>query len=126
MKKMTSLRDKTIDGLRNIPYSMLNGDSVCRLPGNVNVCFEGAEAEALLFLLDQAGICASSGSACMSGSLEPSHVLLAIGRTPDQAKSALRLSFGEENTEEQVDFIVETTAKAVNSLRGVKAYVPSW
>lgn len=124
MKKMTSLRDKTIDGLKNIPYSILNGDPVCRLPGNVNVCFEGVEAEALLFLLDQAGICASSGSACMSGSLEPSHVLLAIGRTPDQARSALRLSFGEENTEEQVDFIIETTAKAVSSLRGVKSSVP--
>lgn len=124
MKKMTSLRDKTIDGLKNIPYSILNGDPVCRLPGNVSVCFEGVEAEALLFLLDQAGICASSGSACMSGSLEPSHVLLAIGRTPDQARSALRLSFGEENTEEQVDFIIETTVKAVSSLRGVKSSVP--
>ena len=88
---MTSLRDKTIDGLKNIPYSILNGDPVCRLPGNVNVCFEGVEAEALLFLLDQAGICASSGSACMSGSLEPSLEDMAITRVLCSAGRVLQI-----------------------------------
>ena len=96
--RMTKQRDRLINGLSAIPHSILNGDAERRLPGNVNFCFEGIEGESLLLLLDDKGICASSGSACTSGSLDPSHVLLAIGRIHDIAHGSLRLSLSEENT----------------------------
>ena len=101
---MSALRDKLISGPVQIPHSALNGDPVHRLPGNVNFCFEGIEGESLLLLLDAKGICASSGSACTSGSLDPSHVLLAIGRPHEMAHGSLRLSLCEWNTEEEVDY----------------------
>jgi cysteine desulfurase len=104
--KVSALRDKLISGLSKIPHSALNGDPVHRLPGNVNFCFEGIEGESLLLLLDAKGICASSGSACTSGSLDPSHVLLAIGRPHEVAHGSLRLSLCEWNTEEEVDIIL--------------------
>ena len=102
-QKVSALRDKLIAGLSKIPHSALNGDPVNRLPGNVSFCFEGIEGESLLLLLDAKGICASSGSACTSGSLDPSHVLLAIGRPHEVAHGSLRLSLCEWNTEEEVD-----------------------
>ena len=107
-EKLTYLRDKLIDGLSKIPHCALNGDRKQRLPGNVNFCFEGIEGESLLLLLDQKGICASSGSACTSGSLDPSHVLLAIGRPHEVAHGSLRLSLCEWNTEEEIDYILES------------------
>ena len=100
--KLTKLRDRLIEGLDKIPYGELNGDRTSRLPSNVNFCFEGIEGESLLLLLDDKGICASSGSACTSGSLDPSHVLLAIGRPHEVAHGSLRLSLGEETTEADV------------------------
>ena len=103
---VTSLRDKLIAGLSRIPHSALNGDPVNRLPGNVSFCFEGIEGESLLLLLDAAGICASSGSACTSGSLDPSHVLLAIGRPHEVAHGSLRLTIDAGNTEEEIDRII--------------------
>ena len=115
--KVSALRDQLIAGLSQIPHSALNGDPVHRLPGNVNFCFEGIEGESLLLLLDQAGICASSGSACTSGSLDPSHVLLAIGRPHEVAHGSLRLSLCEWNTQEDVDHIL----KEVPPDRGVPA-----
>ncbi|MBR6258801.1 MAG: IscS subfamily cysteine desulfurase, partial [Oscillospiraceae bacterium] len=103
---MTAVRDKIIEGLKLIPHSALNGDAKKRLPGNINFCFEGIEGESLLLLLDDRGICASSGSACTSGSLDPSHVLLAIGRKHDVAHGSLRLSIGEDVTEEEADYMI--------------------
>ena len=120
---VSALRDKLIDGLSTIPHSALNGDRTSRLPGNVNFCFEGIEGESLLLLLDQAGICASSGSACTSGSLDPSHVLLAIGRPHEVAHGSLRLTLCEENTEQEVGEILKAVPKIVTYLRG---FSPIW
>lgn len=122
-KKEKVLRDRLIEGLGKIPYSMLNGDQKQRLPGNVNYIFEGIEGESLLLLLDARGIAASSGSACTSGSLEPSHVLLAIGRPHEVAHGSLRLSISSENTIEEMDYIVEQTKEVVEYLRSIS---PVW
>ena len=121
--KVTALRDRLIDGLAAIPHAALNGDRDHRLPGNVNVCFEGIEGESLLLLLDDRGICASSGSACTSGSLDPSHVLLAIGRPHEVAHGSLRLSLCEENTEAEVDAMLREIPKVVEYLRNMS---PVW
>ena len=121
--KVTAMRDRLIEGLKQIPHSALNGDEVNRLPGNVNFCFEGIEGESLLLLLDMKGVCASSGSACTSGSLDPSHVLLAIGRVHDVAHGSLRLSLCEYNTEEEVDHILQVVPEVVSYLRGMS---PVW
>ena len=121
--KVSALRDQLIAGLSQIPHSALNGDPVHRLPGNVNFCFEGIEGESLLLLLDQAGICASSGSACTSGSLDPSHVLLAIGRPHEVAHGSLRLSLCEWNTQEDVDHILKEVPRIVAYLRSIS---PGW
>ena len=120
---LTKMRDKLIEGLNQIPHSVLNGDAVHRLPGNVNFCFEGIEGESLLLLLDDKGVQASSGSACTSGSLDPSHVLLAIGRVHDVAHGSLRLSIGEEITEEEVDYIIKAVKEVVEYLR---SFSPIW
>ncbi|MDO4811855.1 MAG: cysteine desulfurase NifS [Eubacteriales bacterium] len=117
------LRDKLIAGLSAIPHSALNGDPVNRLPSNVNFCFEGIEGESLLLLLDDKGICASSGSACTSGSLDPSHVLLAIGRVHDVAHGSLRLSLGENITEEEIVYLITSVTEAVDYLRRMS---PVW
>jgi len=122
-KKVSALRDRLIDGLSKIPHSALNGDPVNRLPGNVSFCFEGVEGESLLLLLDAKGICASSGSACTSGSLDPSHVLLAIGRPHDVAHGSLRLSLCEWNTDEEIDRILDAVPEVVEYLRGMS---PLW
>ena len=122
-KKVTALRDKLIAGLSKIPHCALNGDAVHRLPGNVSFCFEGIEGESLLLLLDMKGVCASSGSACTSGSLDPSHVLLAIGRVHDVAHGSLRLSLSEYNTEEEIDHILTVVPEVVEYLRGMS---PVW
>lgn len=117
-KKLTYLRDKLIDGiLNNIPYSRLNGDREKRLPGNVNISFEFVEGESILLMLDMKGICASSGSACTSGSLDPSHVLLAIGLPHEKAHGSLRLSLGMFNTEEETDYIIKELPPIINRLR---------
>ena len=121
--RMAALRDRLIAGLAEIPHSALNGDAKKRLPGNVNFCFEGIEGESLLLLLDERGICASSGSACTSGSLDPSHVLLAIGRVHDVAHGSLRLTIGEEATGEEIDYIVRNVREVVEYLRG---FSPVW
>lgn len=121
--KVSALRDQLIAGLSQIPHSALNGDPVHRLPGNVNFCFEGIEGESLLLLLDQTGICASSGSACTSGSLDPSHVLLAIGRPHEVAHGSLRLSLCEWNTQEDVDHILKEVPRIVAYLRSIS---PVW
>ena len=118
-----ALRDRLIRGLLEIPHSALNGDAQKRLPGNANFCFEGIEGESLLLLLDDKGISASSGSACTSGSLDPSHVLLAIGRVHDVAHGSLRLSLGEDITEEEVDYIVKSVKEVVEYLR---SFSPVW
>ena len=115
---VTGLRDKLIEGLSKIPHSDLNGDRVNRLPGNVSFCFEGIEGEALLLMLDMHGVCASSGSACTSGSLDPSHVLLAIGRVHDVAHGSLRLSLSHYNTEEEVDRFLDI----LSQIRGAMGY----
>ncbi|MCR5090992.1 MAG: cysteine desulfurase [Oscillospiraceae bacterium] len=120
---MTAMRDRLIRGILEIPHAALNGDAERRLPGNVNVCFEGIEGESLLLLLDDKGICASSGSACTSGSLDPSHVLLAIGRVHDVAHGSLRLSIGEEITEEETDYIIQSVKDVVAYLR---SFSPIW
>ena len=120
---VSALRDKLIAGLKTIPHAALNGDETKRLPGNVNFCFEGIEGESLLLLLDEAGICASSGSACTSGSLDPSHVLLAIGRPHEVAHGSLRLSLCEENTSEQVDYMLREIPRVVEYLRSMS---PVW
>ena len=117
------LRDRLIEGLKQIPHSALNGDAVKRLPGNVNFCFEGIEGESLLLLLDDRGISASSGSACTSGSLDPSHVLLAIGRVHDVAHGSLRLTLGEDATEEEVDYMIKNISEVVEYLR---SFSPVW
>ena len=122
-KTVSALRDRLIRGLSQIPHSALNGDPVNRLPGNVSFCFEGVEGESLLLLLDAKGICASSGSACTSGSLDPSHVLLAIGRTRELARGSLRLSLCAQNTDEDVDRILEAVPETVQYLRGSS---PMW
>ena len=122
-RHLTAMRNRLIEGLSQIPHSALNGDAQCRLPGNVNFCFEGIEGESLLLLLDDRGICASSGSACTSGSLDPSHVLLAIGRVHDVAHGSLRLSIGEDIHEEDVDYIIRTVKEVVEYLRG---FSPIW
>ncbi len=121
--KVTALRDKLIAGLKEVPHCALNGDEVNRLPGNVSFCFEGIEGESLLLLLDMKGVSASSGSACTSGSLDPSHVLLAIGRVHDVAHGSLRLSLCEYNTEAEVDHILEVVPQVVQYLRGIS---PVW
>ena len=121
--KVSALRDKLIAGLSAIPHAALNGDPVNRLPGNVNFCFEGIEGESILLLLDAKGICASSGSACTSGSLDPSHVLLAIGRPHEVAHGSLRLSLCEWNTEEEVDYMLQVIPEVVAYLRSMS---PVW
>ena len=123
MEKVTAMRDRLIEGLSKIPHCALNGDPVNRLPGNVSFCFEGIEGESLLLLLDMKGVCASSGSACTSGSLDPSHVLLAIGRVHDVAHGSLRLSLSEYNTMEEVDHILTVVPEVVSYLRGIS---PVW
>ena len=120
---LTAKRDRLIRGLKEIPHSALNGDAERRLPGNVNFCFEGIEGESLLLLLDDKGIEASSGSACTSGSLDPSHVLLAIGRVHDVAHGSLRLSIGEELSDEEVEYIIRSVAEVVEYLR---SFSPIW
>lgn len=115
---VTKLREQLINGLKKIPGALLNGDATNRLPGNVNFCFPDTEAEGLLLLLDNKGICASSGSACTSGFLDPSHVLLAIGRDPQTARGSLRLTLDYENTKEEVEMIIKAVAETVKILRG--------
>lgn len=122
-KKLIALRNKLISGISEIPHSILNGDAEKRLPGNVHFCFEGIEGESLLLLLDDKGICASSGSACTSGSLDPSHVLLSIGRPHEIAHGSLRLSLSEENTEEEIDYTIKAVKEVVEYLRGIS---PIW
>lgn len=122
-KKVLYLREKLINGLSQIEHSVLNGDREKRLPSNVSFCFEGIEGESLLLLLDDKGICASSGSACTSGSLDPSHVLLAIGRVHDIAHGSLRISLSFENTEEEIDYIIKSVKEVVEYLRGIS---PVW
>jgi cysteine desulfurase len=122
-KYVSALRDKLIDGLKKIPHSRVNGDRTKRLPGNVNMCFEGIEGESLLLFLDDEGIEASSGSACTSGSLDPSHVLLAIGVPHEIAHGSLRLTLCESNTEEEVDYIIEKVPQVVQRLRDMS---PVW
>lgn len=123
MEKTTRMRDRLIDGLLEIKGTVLNGDAKQRLPGNVNVSFDGIEGESLLTLLDANGIAASAGSACHTGSKEPSHVLLAIGRTREQANAALRLSIDETNTDEEIDYIIKTVRESVAYLR---RFSPKW
>ncbi len=123
MPRVAAMRDRLIEGLSQIPHSALNGDAVNRLPGNVNFCFEGIEGESLLLLLDMKGVAASSGSACTSGSLDPSHVLLAIGRVHDVAHGSLRLSLSEYNTDEEVDHILKVVPEVVQYLRNMS---PVW
>ena len=122
-KKVAALRDKLIAGLSRIEHCALNGDATNRLPSNVNFCFEGIEGESLLLLLDDKGICASSGSACTSGSLDPSHVLMAIGRPHEVAHGSLRLTLSEENTQEDIDYIVKSVKEVVAHLR---SFSPVW
>ncbi len=122
-KKVAALRDKLIAGLSRIEHCALNGDATNRLPSNVNFCFEGIEGESLLLLLDDKGICASSGSACTSGSLDPSHVLMAIGRPHEVAHGSLRLTLSEENTEEDIDYIIKSVKEVVAHLR---SFSPVW
>ncbi len=121
--KLIPLRDRLIEGLTEIPHTVLNGDPIQRLPNNIHVCFEGIEGESLLLLLNNKGIYASSGSACTSGSLDPSHVLLAIGRPHEIAHGSLRLSLSEENTIEEVESIIKITKESVTYLRGMS---PIW
>ena len=123
MPRVAAMRDRLIEGLSKIPHSAVNGSLVNRLPGNVSFCFEGIEGESLLLLLDAQGICASSGSACTSGSLDPSHVLLAIGRVHDVAHGSLRLSLCEYNTDEEIDHILKVVPQVVQYLRSMS---PVW
>ena len=122
-RKVTAMRDKLIAGLSEIPHCALNGDPINRLPGNISFCFEGIEGEALLLLLDMKGISASSGSACTSGSLDPSHVLLAIGRVHDVAHGSLRLSLSHYNTDEEIEHILKAVPEVVQTLRNMS---PVW
>ena len=117
--KVIAMRDRLIQGLSQIPYSILNGSREKRLPGNVNFCFEGVSGESLLLLLDSRGICASSGSACASGALEPSHVLLSLGLAPEIAQGSLRISLDISNTEEEIDYMLEVIPQVVEQLRGM-------
>ena len=121
--KMTQLRDRLIQGLSQIPHSVLNGDADSRLPGNVSFCFEGIEGESLLLLLDDKGISASSGSACASGALDPSHVLLAIGRPHEIAHGSLRLTLSRETTQKEIDDTIEAVKQVVAYLRQMS---PVW
>ncbi len=121
-KRLIPLRDRLIEGLSKIPYSILNGDAERRAPGNVNFCFEGIEGESLLLLLDDKGISASSGSACTSGSLDPSHVLLSIGRPHELAHGSLRLTIGADITEEEVDYIIKSVGEVVAYLRSISPF----
>ena len=120
---VSALRDRLIEGLSKIPHGVLNGDATHRLPGNVNFCFEGIEGESLLLLLDDKGVYASSGSACTSGSLDPSHVLLAIGRPHEIAHGSLRLTLSEETAEEEIDYMIQAVREVVEYLRGMS---PVW
>lgn len=122
-EQLLALRGQLIQGLSEIPYAVLNGEAIRRLPGNVNFCFEGIEGEGLLLLLDAKGICASSGSACTSGSLDPSHVLLAIGRPHEIAHGSLRLTLSEETTAEEIAQTIEAVKEVVAYLRGIS---PVW
>ena len=117
--KVTAMRDRLIQGLSQIPYSILNGSREKRLPGNVNFCFEGVSGESLLLLLDSRGICASSGSACASGALDPSPVLLSLGLAPEIAQGSLRISLDISNTEEEIDYMLEVIPQVVEQLRGL-------
>ena len=117
--KVTAMRDCLIQGLSQIPYSILNGSREKRLPGNVNFCFEGVSGESLLLLLESRGICASSGSACASGALDPSHVLLSLGLAPEIAQGSLRISLDISNTEEEIDYMLEVIPQVVEQLRGM-------
>lgn len=121
--KIGALRDRLIQGLSEIPHAVLNGDAEKRLPGNVHFCFEGIEGESLLLFLNDKGICASSGSACTSGSLDPSHVLLAIGRPHEIAHGSLRLSLSEETTEADIDTTIQAVKDVVSRLRSMS---PVW
>ena len=122
-KRLSLLRDRLIQGASKIDRSYLNGDATRRLPGNFNMCFEGIEGESLLLLLDMKGVCGSSGSACTSGSLDPSHVLLSIGLPHEIAHGSLRLSLSDQNTEEDVDYILEVLPQVVGRLREMS---PLW
>ncbi|MCQ2359706.1 MAG: cysteine desulfurase NifS [Phascolarctobacterium sp.] len=122
-KKVSALRDQLIDGLSKIPHSVVNGDLKNRLPGNVNLCFEGIEGESILLMLDEKGICASSGSACTSGSLDPSHVLLSLGLPHEIAHGSLRLSLCEYNTQEEVDYVLKEIPPIIEYLRNMS---PLW
>ncbi len=122
-EKLIRQRDRLIKGLSEIPHSILNGDAVHRLPSNVNFCFEAIEGESLLLLLDDKGICASSGSACTSGSLDPSHVLLAIGRPHEVAHGSLRLSLGEDITDDEIEYLIQSVKEVVAYLRNMS---PVW
>lgn len=117
--RVAAMRDRLLQGLFQIPYSILNGPKDNRLPGNVNFCFEGVYGESLLLLLDSKGICASSGSACASGALDPSHVLLALGLAPEIAQGSLRISLDISNTEEEIDYMLEVIPQVVEQLRGM-------
>lgn len=117
--RVAAMRDRLLQGLFQIPYSILNGPRDNRLPGNVNFCFEGVSGESLLLLLDGKGICASSGSACASGALDPSHVLLALGLAPEIAQGSLRISLDISNTEEEIDYMLEVIPQVVEQLRGM-------
>ena len=117
--RVAAMRDRLLQGLFQIPYSILNGPRDNRLPGNVNFCFEGVSGESLLLLLDSKGICASSGSACASGALDPSHVLLALGLSPEIAQGSLRISLDISNTEEEIDYMLEVIPQVVEQLRGM-------
>ena len=121
--RVTAMRDRLIAGLSQIPHSRVNGSITHHVPGTVNMCFEGIEGESLLLMLDDAGICASSGSACASGSLDPSHVLLSLGIPYELARGSLRLSIGEYNTDKEIDYILETVPRTVESLRALS---PLW
>lgn len=121
-EKLLKLRDRLIDGLLKIPHSKLNGDKNKRLPNNVNISFEGTEGESLLLLLDAKGICASSGSACTTASLEPSHVLLSLGLPHEIAHGSLRLSLSENNTEEEIDYIIKAVPEVVNTVRSISSF----
>ena len=122
-ERLTKMRNRLIDGLLNIEKSRLNGDRDSRLPGNVNMCFEGIEGESLLLKLDLAGVSASSGSACTSGSLDPSHVLLSLGLPHEIAHGSLRLSFSDDNTEEEIDYLLKVIPETVSYLR---SFSPLW
>ena len=118
-RKEAAMRDRLINGLGKIPHSILNGSTEKRLPGNVNFCFEGVEGESLLLLLDSKGICVSSGSACTSGALDPSHVLLALGRPDEIARGSLRITLDASNAEEEIDYMLEVIPRVIEYLRGM-------